>query len=264
MATSGTFETSWASSYWSTPTNYKSYHWSGSWNKSGNTITLSNMKLWMTFTYPSGGTQVTDVVTVTGGSQQTVYFADWSNSYTSGIANISNTSFTVSPNATSQTITIQIEGENTGSTTIHFDATYQPPATPTLTVTATSATSISITYGTTSFGNPATGAIVLKYGTSSSAITNQIDSSSTTGNHTFVHTGLNPNTTYYYRATATNTQSLSTNSTVKNATTPRPPFYGSVNNQTKAATKLLGSVNGLSKNVVKYYGSVNGVSKQIF
>ena len=264
MATSGSWNIQWASSYWDQPSNYKQYHWSGNWNKSGNTIILSNMKLWMTFTYPSGGTGVTDVVTVTGGSQETVTFPNFNNTYTSGVANVSSTSFSVNPNATSAGIQIAIVGENTGSTTIYFDATYQPPTTPTLTVTATSSTSISITYGTTSFGNPSSGNIVLKYGTSGSTINTVLDTQSTTGNHTFTHTGLTPNTTYYYKATATNTQSLSASSATKSITTPKPPMYGSVNKQTKTVVKFYGSVNGLSKNVVKYYGSVNGKTEQIF
>lgn len=262
MATSGSWNISWASGYWDQQYNYKDYHWSGNWSKSGNTITLSNMKLWMTFTYVSGGTGVTDTVTVTGGSAQTVTFPTFSNTYTSSQASISNTSFTVSGTATSKTIQIEIAGENTGSTTIYFDATYVAPTTPTITATANSGSSITINYGTTSFGNPSTGTIYLYYGTSSSTITTLLDTKTTTGTNTFTHTGLNGNTTYYYRTRAYNGQLYS--SYVSTSATTKAPLYGSVGGQTKTVQKLYGSVNGQTKAIQKFYGSVNGQTKRIY
>lgn len=260
MATSGSFEKVWQSSYWDQPSNIKYYHWTGNWSKNGNTITLSNMQLWMTFTYTSGGTGVTDVVTVTGGSAQTVYYANFSNTYTSPAVSINNTSFTVSSSQTSSTISIQIQGENTGSTTIYYDSTYVAPTTPTISAVV-NGTSVTITYGTTSFGNPSTGTITL-YGGTSANPTTSIASSNTTGNNTYTHTGLSPNTTYYYRTRATNGQLNS--SYASTTATTSSPFYGSINAKSKLIQKFYGSVGGKTKQVIKFYGSVNGKTKRIF
>ena len=262
MATSGSWEVSWQSTYWSTPSNIKYYHWSGQWNKNGNTITLSNMQLWMSFTYPSGGTSVTDVVTVTGGSAQTVSFPDFSNTYSTGAAYISNTSFTVQPTATAYQISILISGENTGYATINFDPTYVAPTKPTISAVV-SGTSVVLTYGTSSFGNPSTGTVNLLYGTTSSTVTTQLESKTTTGNSTYTHTGLTPNATYYYRVRATNGQLLSWSDTIS-VTITALPYYGSVNDKTKLIVKYYGSVNGQSKSIVKYYGSVGGKTKLLF
>ena len=111
------FSTQWQSSYWGYTSNIKYYHWTGDYSRSGNTITLSNMKLWLTFTYSSSGSG-TDSVTVTGGSAQSVTLT--ANGTSSNTANLNNTSFTVSSSATSATITCSIAGEQTGSVTINF------------------------------------------------------------------------------------------------------------------------------------------------
>ena len=58
-----------------------------------------------------------------------------------------------------------------------------------------------ITYGTTTFGGGTNGTVYL-YGGTGSAPTTSINSKTTTGNSTYNHTGLTPNTRYYYRSRA--------------------------------------------------------------
>lgn len=125
MATSGSWNIEWASGYWGSRP--KSYHWSGNFNRSGNTITLSNMQLWFTISGTGQASGITDSVTVTGGSAQTVTW-NFSTSSTSNVVSLNNTSFSVSTAATSATIQCAIAGENTGSTTIQFDSGGSAPS----------------------------------------------------------------------------------------------------------------------------------------
>lgn len=261
MATSGTWEISWASGTWS---GYpKAYHWAGSFSRSGNTISLSNMRLWFTVSGSSASAYgITDSVTVTGGSAQTVTW-NFSGSTTSNIVWLNNTSFSVGTSDTSANIQCIIAGEVTGSTTIYFDPAYVAPATPTISATASGPNTISVTYGTTSFGNPSSGTVTL-YGGTSSSPTTSLNTNNTTGNKTFSHTGLVPGITYHYRARANNGQLSSNYSTEITVTTPFIGMYGSVNGITKKVVKLYGSVNGQTKEIKKLYGSVNGVTKRIF
>lgn len=123
MATSGSWNIEWASTTWG---GYpKGYRWTGNWNKSGNTITLSNMTLQIYMISGSGWGTGTDSVTVTGGGAQTV---SWNMSGSaSNVASLGNTSFGVGGTDTSATIQCVIAAEVTGSTTISFDATVTPP-----------------------------------------------------------------------------------------------------------------------------------------
>lgn len=126
--------------------------------------------------------------------------------------------------------------------TVTLNSPYTAPTTPTISAVADSATQISITYGTTSFGNPSTGTVYL-YGGTSAAPTTQVTSKTTTGDSTYAYTGLTPNTTYYFRARANNGQLDSDYSTEVSVTLPKDiGFYGSVNGVAEKATKMYGSV----------------------
>ena len=265
MATSGSWNTSWQSLYWAQSYNTKYYHWTGNWSKSGNTITLYNMKLWMSFTYASSvtGSPATDSVTVTGGSAQTVTYPIFTNAYSTAQVSLNDTSFTVGSTATSYTLSCVISGEETGYITINFDRTYTAPTTPTVSAVVNSSSSITLTYGTTSFGYPASGTVQLYGGTSANPET-VISTNNTTGDKVFTHTHLTPGTTYYYRVRVYNGQLWSNYSTEITATTNSVSLYGSLNNQTKRISKLYGSVNGQTKEIQKLYGSVNGVTKRIY
>lgn len=150
------------------------------------------------------------------------------------------------------------------SDTLTFVSPTTPPNTPTISASNVTANSITVTYGTTSFGNPSTGTVTL-YGGTSAAPTTAINTTNTTGDKTFVYTGLASETSYYFRARANNGQLSSNYSTEILVTTLfNRRFYGSVNNQTKKIAKLYGSVNGQTKEIAKLYGSVNGQTKRIF
>lgn len=144
-----------------------------------------------------------------------------------------------------------------------FPGTYTPPATPTISVVSSTARSITIIYGTTSFGNPSTGTVTL-YGGTSPNPTSAVTSYNATGNITAILSNLKPGTTYYYRARATNGQLSSDYSITVSASTKFIGMYGSVNGQAKKIQKMYGSVNGQTKEIQKLYGSVNGLTKRIF
>lgn len=151
--------------------------------------------------------------------------------------------------------------------TVTLNSPYVAPTKPTVSAVADSATQISITYGTTSFGNPSTGTVYL-YGGTSAAPTTQITSKTTTGNSTYTYTGLSPNTTYYFRARANNGQLNSSYSTEVSATTPSArALYGSVSGQTKAITKLYGPVEKMTDftpSTTDSYGLIQSFDKQTF
>lgn len=209
MAASGTFSRTWASGTWAGKA--KNYNWTGNWARSGNTISLTNMKIWMSMVNSShtGTGSGTDTITVSpGGSAQSVTFT-WSGGNASNVRTLNNVSFTVSGTATSQTLSCIITGENTGTVSISFDGV---PNTPTISESFSNSTQNNITYGTTSFNGGTSGTVYL-YGGTSTAPTTQINSKTTTGDTTYQHTGLTRNTRYYYRARAKNSMGWSSYST---------------------------------------------------
>lgn len=78
------------------------------------------------------------------------------------------------------------------------------PSTPTVSATLNDAnTTATVTWGTTSFGLPSTGSVYL-YGGTTASPTNLLASKTTTGNTDYTYSPLASNTTYYFRASATN------------------------------------------------------------
>lgn len=155
MATSGTFSKEWASSYWMYASNSKSYHWTGNWSRSGNTITLSNMKLWLTFKDLSTSAGIDDYVTVTGGGKQTVRWIWSGQSRTSNTVSLGNTSFTIGSTATSFTINCVIDGETTGTTTIATDPATSKPSGLSVTLNSSTYNSINVTGAVSNWGGNA-------------------------------------------------------------------------------------------------------------
>lgn len=104
-----------------------------------------------------------------------------------------------------------------------FPGTYTAPNKPTISITATQPSNITISYGTSSFGNPSSGTVYL-YGGTASAPTSQITSKTTTGTSSYQNTGLTNNTKYYYRARAKNSQLWSSYSNEVSAVTKPAPL----------------------------------------
>lgn len=252
MATSGTFSAVWESGYWNSTSNTKWYHWQGSWSRSGTTITLSNQTLYMTFKYASSGYGITDSVSTTGGSAQTVTWT-FSSSTTSSTVSLSNSSFSVSGSSTSSTINCVIAAENTGSTTISYDAYYQAPTKPTVSISFDKSKG-TIKYGTTSFGTPSSGTVYLYSDTSSTPTTQKVTATSTgTKSYSFSPIG---NTKYYARAIAKNSQlSSSYSSTASAISYPGAPHSITPSDITATTAKLsiVVSSQGSANTMTLYY-----------
>lgn len=136
------------------------------------------------------------------------------------------------------------------------------PNTPTISLVEVGRDYIKLNYGTASFGNPATGTVYL-YGDTTDTPTTLVDSKTTTGQSEATISGLQPNTTYNFRALAYNGALYSAYSTILQVRT-KGLLYGSVSGNTKSIKDLYGSVGGNTKKITKLYGSVSGVSKRIF
>ena len=104
------------------------------------------------------------------------------------------------------------------SGTLTIPAQSTVPNTPTISAVTWGAATNKITYGTTSFGTAGSGTVYL-YGGTGSSPTTQIASKTTTGNSSYQHANLVPNTTYYYRARANSTVGWSSYSSVVSAAT---------------------------------------------
>lgn len=97
----------------------------------------------------------------------------------------------------------------TGSSSVDItlEAIQTAPNTPSVSASVTSDDALSVTWGTSSFGNPSSGTVYL-YGGTSASPTTQLTSKTTTGDSTSSRTGLAANTKYYYRSRAKNTADL--------------------------------------------------------
>lgn len=151
------------------------------------------------------------------------------------------------------------------SDTVRLPAFIIAPARPTLTVTNNNAHQNTIVYGTTSYGNPASGNIRLWVATDP-AFTDevQLDQQTTTGLNTYVHENLDSNTTYYYRTRATNGQAT-TDYVTMSITTRRATYVPDANNETVLVQNLLVPFNGLTRNVIKLYrGNAEDEAERIY
>jgi hypothetical protein len=105
-----------------------------------------------------------------------------------------------------------------GSITIPSQAT--APAPPTISASVVSGSQLDITWGTTDLGSPA-GDVKLYYTASSQSYPDTLlDTKTTTGNTTYSHTGLYPNTAHYYMAYAKNTAGEGYSDLVAKVTAP--------------------------------------------
>ena len=137
-------------------------------------------------------------------------------------------------------------------------------------IVAKTATSITLKYGTTNFGVPNSGTVTL-YGGTDSEPTTALDTYNATGDKEYTFTGLTPDTKYYFRAKAANSELESDYSaTIDETTLKDVAMYGSVNNWAKEIIKIYGSLKdedtgkNVTKEIIKIYGSVEGKTKRIF
>lgn len=103
-----------------------------------------------------------------------------------------------------------------GKLTVPSQAT--PPATPTCSAAASSASLVNINWGVSNLGTPA-GSVSLYNGTTNNP-TNLLQTKTTTGSWTFGNDQRTANTTYYYKSTATNSAGTRSSSVVNATTLP--------------------------------------------
>lgn len=149
-----------------------------------------------------------------------------------------------------------------GSATIHIPSSYTKPNKPTISAVANDSHSITVTYGTSSFGTPSSGTVYL-YGGTSSSPSSQIASKTSTGSSTFVFNNLTPNTTYYFRSNASNGQLWSDYSSTVSAKT-KIGNYAPVSGKSRAVKKYYAPISSKSRSVLKLYDSNNGKSRRIY
>lgn len=239
----------------------------GNVSRSGNTVTLSGLQLQFTLGGTGYAYGITEAVSIrNGGASGTIIGTTnvvWNfNGSTSNTVALGNVSFGVSVNETSHTLTLWAPENDAATFTVSFPSGVTNPTTPTISGVQNDRQSNKITFGTTSFGNPSTGTVYLYGGTSDNPVT-QVSAKTTTGNSTFTHSGLESNTTYYYRARAYNGYAWSNYSNTIQITT-KPAVYVSESGLSRATQKLYVSLNGQSKTVLKLYDSNNGVARRIY
>ena len=250
---------------WSGMTRYA--YLTGDVSRNGNIVTLSNLSLY--FTLPgSGWGSASETVYIrnndASGTSLSTTGVSWrfSGGSTSNTVSLNNASVSVAVNDTSHTFCLFCDPSDTAIFTVSFSSAVVAPTAPTISGVQNDRQSNIITYGTSSFGNPSSGTVYL-YGGTTSTPTTLIASKTSTGSSQRTHSGLESNTTYYYRARAYNGYAYSSYSPVISVKT-KPAVYVSSGGVSKATQKLYASLNGQSKTVLKLYDSHNGVSRRIY
>ena len=153
----------------------------------------------------------------------------------------------------------------TASETVVMPQFIIPPANPVISATTDNAHQNTIVWSLTSYGYPASGNVKLWYSTSSDFSTETLlDTKTTTGQFTYTHTGLTADTTYYYRAKATNGSADSSYATAS-VTTRKAVYVPDDNDETILVQNLLVPFNGLSRNVIKLYrGNADDEAERIY
>ena len=156
-----------------------------------------------------------------------------------------------------------INYSTTASETVIMPTFQVAPNVPSISVSNNDPYQNSVTFGTSSFGVPTSGTVYL-YGGTSNNPTTQLTSKSTLGNSTYTHTGLSPNTKYYYRARAKNTANEWSNYSSTISITTRRAVYASYEDKTKLVRKMEVPFNGLARKVLKLYDSDDGEARRIY
>lgn len=200
---------------------WSGYGWTatltGNVSRSGNTVTLSSLYC-STAAANAWGTSSGTVFMIqnNGGGELTRHTGITMNNGSGGFS-FNNVSVTVGASTTSYTFRFYCSDNGVSHNfTVTFPAGQTAPATPTCTPTASSASLINISWGTTNLGNP-TGSVSLYNGTTNNP-TNLLQTKTTTVTNIFGNDQRTANTTYYYKATASNSVGT-VSSAVASATT---------------------------------------------
>ncbi len=252
--------------FWGSSNNTMYGTLNGTVTRSGNTVTLSSMTLKITTRYASTGSGT--IWFEVNGTRTSMYINAGSSGTTNlGTHNLNNTSFGVTTTQTSKDVSWLSSDSKSGTFPVTFPSGATVPNTPTNSLVGYGAGSITVSYGTTSFGTAGAGTVSLYMATDSSFSDEiEVASKTTTGQSETTITGLSHRNEYYFRSRATSTVGNSSYSTTVGPVTPNPAvkIYGSVNGSTAMVITPYGSVSGETKRIVKIYGSVNGEAKLIY
>lgn len=234
--------------------------------RSGNTVTITNMKSVFTAYGASGSDSSFWSAIYLGNTQLKRVTGITMNNGTHSYGNIS---FSVSTGQTSATLQFR---SSEGSSyyynmNLSFPSGETVPDAPTASLVTYGAGSITVSYGTDSFGTAGSGTVSLYMATDSSFSDEvEVASKTTTGQSETTITGLSHRNEYYFRSRATSTVGNSNYSTTVGPVTPNPAvkIYGSVAGSTAMVVTPYGSVAGKTKRIVKIYGSVLDKSKLIY
>lgn len=207
----------------------------GEVSRSGNTVTLYNLNVSWTATYGSGSDAGAwfsicegwdgwwELVRGTGLSMGGGSGSKWL-----GTA----TSITVGASDTSHYFTFRSSDGAAIGFGVSFPAGTWAPATPSCSASSNSASLVNVSWGTSDLGSP-TGTVSLYTGTTNNP-TEFLYSKNTTGTNVFGHDQRTANTTYYYKATASN--SVGTVSSAVTSATTYPAGINSVSVSTTDTT----------------------------
>lgn len=251
--------------FWGSSNNTMYGTLNGTVSRSGNTVTLSGMTLKITSRYTSTGSGT--IWFEVNGTRTSIYVNAGSGTTNLGTHNLNNTSFGVTTTQTSKDVSWLSSDSKSGSFTVTFPSGATVPNTPTNSLVGYGAGSITVSYGTDSFGTAGAGTVRLYMATTSNFSDEiEIDSKTTTGQSSYTKTGLTHRNSYYFRSRATSTVGNSSYSTTLGPIVPNPAvkIYGSVAGKTKMVLIPYGSVAGKTKKITKIYASVNGKTKLIF
>ena len=226
---------------------------SGTVSRTGNSVALGNMQLSLhTLSAVSG----TKHYTFSVGNKLNNIDISVSNTTNLGTYNLSTAVFSVGVTQTRDRVPWRSTESINGYFYVSFPA---PPIIMGVQVDEIGENYMVLRYGVSSFGSPTNGIVKLLGGTTP---TTEIASSTKTGYNKFVYSGLTPNTTYYFKTTATNGQMDAESSVTSESTLRITRFYGGVNGKAKRVYKLYVGVDGVAKRA-EFYGSQDGEAKRI-
>lgn len=207
----------------------------GDVSRSGNTLTLNNLNCSWSATYGAGSDSGAWFAIYEGwdGWWELARGTGLSMSGGNGSKWIGSTvGITIGASETSHSFTFRSSDGAAISFTVSFPASIWAPATPSCSASSNSATLVNVTWGTSDLGNP-TGTVSLYEGTTNNP-NELMYSKTTTGTSVFGRDQRTANTTYYYKATASN--SVGTVSSAVTSATTYPAGINSVSVSTTDTT----------------------------